>query len=714
LLIYDKYIPVPRQINEEFWTAEKIDHIRNLSLTGKPYKIFNQDSNSLRILDKVRFKLDKSPTLSERPEAKLDFDFSGIHMRSPLYLGDMSYGALSGNPNIAIAKAADMTETLAGTGEGGLHPEVARYKRIFVQWASARFGVDIRVLTAGSGVVIKIGQGAKPGIGGHLPGNKVTEPISMTRRIPIGIDAVSPAPHHDIYSIEDLGQRIEALKEATGKPVFVKVAATNYIPYVVSGIARMGADGVIIDGHGAGTGATPVVIRDNVGIPIELAVSSADSILRREGLREKFTIIAAGRVSSATDAAKLIALGADLVSIGTAALVAMGCVMVHKCHIGSCPTGLTSKIDGTRIFSIEFGVKTLINFINGFSLELANILDNLGLKSIKDLRGRRDLLYGYGLTNDTLRTLGIKGTEEDPNPKMGELWNRRIVSYMHELMTKANPVITSMGSTAPPDVERPARIVDWLRSDGAQVTRPSIDPYREDIDTSFYLKGGELYLSLPIIFDITEASSEYKDAFAWSALALSSAVFDYVTIDKYSEVFISSDGKGIGKWTKGEPDDDSYLLVPSDKDVIDDVIGIGVPGFIIDEDLGSDDLEIVVSDLDTKLREAGIRNNYDILAKSSRLRHSADAFKMILLGADSVIMPYFILEKAIGEGNKSNLKEKAFSLISGMKKEIALLAGAAGVYSVQSTLTGNRELLRSINLNSVIRNELRIKSAGEL
>lgn len=668
----------------------------------------------MRILDKVRFKLDKSPALSESPKAKLDFEFSGIHMKSPLYLGDMSYGALSGNPNIAIAKAADMTETLAGTGEGGLHPEVARYKRIFVQWASARFGVDIRVLTAGSGVVIKIGQGAKPGIGGHLPGNKVTEPISMTRRIPIGIDAVSPAPHHDIYSIEDLGQRIEALKEATGKPVFVKVAATNYIPYVVSGIARMGADGVIIDGHGAGTGATPVVIRDNVGIPIELAVSSADTILRREGLREKFTIIAAGRVSSATDAAKLIALGADLVSVGTAALVAMGCVMVHKCHIGSCPTGLTSKIDGTRIFNIEFGVKTLINFINGFSLELANILDNLGLESIKDLRGRRDLLYGYGLTNDTLQILGIEGTEEDLNPKMGELWNKRIISYMHELMTKANPVITSMGSTAPPDVERPARIVDWLRSDGAQVTRPSIDPYREDIDTSFYLKGGELYLSLPIIFDITEASSEYKDAFAWSALALSSAVFDYVTIDKYSEVFISNDGKGIAKWNKGEPEDDSYLLIPSDKNVIDDVIGIGVPGFIIDEDLGSDDLEIVVSDLDTKLREAGIRNNYDILAKSSRLRHSADAFKMVLLGADSVIMPYFVLEKAIGEGNKSNLEEKAFSLISGMKKEIALLAGAAGVYSVQSTLTGNRELLRSINLNSIIRNELRIKSAGEL
>lgn len=107
---------------------------------------------------------------------------------------------------------------------------------------------------AGMGIVIKIGQGAKPGIGGHLPGSKVTPVISQVRRIPIGIDALSPAPHHDIYSIEDLKQRIDALKEATGKPVFVKVAATNYIPYIAAGIARMGADGIIIDGHGAGTG----------------------------------------------------------------------------------------------------------------------------------------------------------------------------------------------------------------------------------------------------------------------------------------------------------------------------------------------------------------------------------------------------------------------------------------------------------------------------
>ena len=178
--------------------------------------------------------------------------------------------------------------------------------RFTVQWASARFGVDIETLSKGQAVVIKIGQGAKPGIGGHLPGVKVTQPISETRRIPVGRDAISPAPHHDIYSIEDLGQRILALKEATHKPVFVKVGATNYIPYIASGVARMGGSGIIIDGAGAGTGAAPSVVKNNVGIPIELAIASVDSILRKEGLRDGFTVIAAGRVSCPEDSLKLI------------------------------------------------------------------------------------------------------------------------------------------------------------------------------------------------------------------------------------------------------------------------------------------------------------------------------------------------------------------------------------------------------------------------
>ncbi|MCY0883069.1 MAG: glutamate synthase-related protein [Acidianus infernus] len=711
-MIIKAYLPLPKQTDSEFWTIDKIEHIRYLATTGKPYKILDKRRNSLRILDRIEFK-NVEGKIVEKPSASTYFTFSGIEMTTPLYLGDMSYGALSGNPNIAIATAADITGTLAGTGEGGLHPEVAKHKRIFVQWASARFGVDIDVLNAGLGVVIKIGQGAKPGIGGHLPGSKVTKAISMTRRIPEGIDAISPAPHHDIYSIEDLGQRIEALKEATGKPVFVKVAATNYIPYITSGVARMGADGIIIDGHGAGTGATPEVIRDNLGIPIELAVASADNVLKKEGLRDKFTIIAAGRISDATDAAKLIALGADIVSVGTAALIAMGCVMVHKCLIGSCPTALTSKIDGTRIFDIEFGVKTLVNFINGFSLELANILDNLGLSSIQELKGRRDLLYGFGLSRDVLSILGIEGEAEELNPKLGELWNKRRKFHLHELINKGEPTITSMGSTAPPDVEKPARILDWLRIDGAQVTRPPIDPYREDIDTSFLLNKGKVYLSLPVIFNVIGAIKEIAESLSWASYALGSMIFVENTMPKYSEISFSNDGKGKINWSY-EIKEGYYLVLKSEDEIDDTLVNKGIPGFIIDEDILNEDLELVVSDVDTKLKESGVRNKFDIIAKSSKLRDSADVFKLVALGADAVIMPYQILEIAIGEGSKGNLKERAFNLISGMKKEIALMAGAAGVYSVQSSLTGNRELLRAVNLNSYIARRIRVKQAGSL
>ncbi len=335
--------------------------------------------------------------------------YGAIDMSAPLYLGDMSFGALSGVPNIALARSADLTGIVTGTGEGGLHPEVRKCRRITVQWASARFGVDIDVLNTGLGIVIKIGQGAKPGIGGHLPGVKVSRPISETRRIPVGVEAISPAPHHDIYSIEDLGQRIAALKEATGKPVFVKVGVTNYIPYIATGIARMDADGIIMDGQGAGTGATPMVVRDNVGLPIEVAVASVHDALRREGLREGFTIIAAGRVSSAEDTAKLLALGADVVSIGTAPLIAMGCIMVHKCHLGFCPAVLTNRIDEhpSKVLSLEIATQWVVNMLRGWVEELKLILSAVGVSSVRELVGRRDLLVARKIMEDEARLMGV-------------------------------------------------------------------------------------------------------------------------------------------------------------------------------------------------------------------------------------------------------------------------------------------------------------------
>jgi glutamate synthase domain-containing protein 2 len=411
------YVRVPRQTEPEFWNVERIEHIRHLARFGKPLWVWDRAKQTgNRILDRIRFRAeleDPGPDPSPNPSAdtSTSMAYDRIEMTTPLYLGDMSFGALSGIPNIALARTADITGIVTGTGEGGLHPEVRKCRRITVQWASARFGVDIDVLNTGLGIVIKIGQGAKPGIGGHLPGVKVTKPISETRRIPVGLDAISPAPHHDIYSIEDLGQRIAALKEATGKPVFVKVGVTNYIAYIAAGVARMGADGIIMDGQGAGTGAAPAVVRDNIGLPIEIAVPVVDQALRREGLRDGFTVVAAGRVSSAEDTAKLIALGADVVSLGTAALIAMGCVMVHKCHLGFCPTLLTNKIEENpaKILSVETATRWAVNMVYGWTEELKNILDAVGVSSVRELVGRRDLLLGLNVGEDELRLVGVRG-----------------------------------------------------------------------------------------------------------------------------------------------------------------------------------------------------------------------------------------------------------------------------------------------------------------
>ncbi|MFP3170367.1 MAG: glutamate synthase-related protein, partial [Sulfolobaceae archaeon] len=173
-------------------------------------------------------------------------------------------------------------------------------------------------------------------------------------------------------------------------------------------------------------------------------------------------------------------------------------------------------------------------------------------------------------------------------------------------------------------------------------------------------------------------------------------------------------GKGAITWSQ-DYKPFTYVYLPSSSEAIEEVMELkGVLGFIFDEDIGNEDLEIVISQVDTKLKEMGVRKKFDLIAKSSRIRDSGDVFKFVALGADSVIMTHKVLDVAIGEGSRSGLKDKAFNLIAGFKKEIALLAGAAGIYSVQSSLTGNRELLRAVNLNSYVLKKLRVKVAGSL
>ncbi|MGB9868249.1 MAG: glutamate synthase-related protein [Bacillota bacterium] len=375
-------------------------------------------------IDPLREPMELRTYIGKKPE-KLEFwqDKSGeikvttvlepqIKLETPIVFAGMSFGAISLNAQLVLAKAAAALGTVMNTGEGGLPQELRPYKdHIVVQCASGRFGVNLDYLNSCAAIEIKIGQGAKPGIGGHLPGEKVTEDIARTRMIPPGTDAISPAPHHDIYSIEDLRQLIYALKEATRykKPVGVKIAAVHNVAAIASGVVRAGADILTIDGFRGGTGAAPQAIRDHVGIPIELALARVDEQLRKEGIRHQASVIASGGIRQSVDVVKAIALGADAVAIGTAALVAMGCHLCQKCHTGLCAWGIaTQRPELVKRLDVEEGTQRLINMVKAWNLEIKEILGALGVNSIESLRGNRERLRGVDLDQLYLDILGIK------------------------------------------------------------------------------------------------------------------------------------------------------------------------------------------------------------------------------------------------------------------------------------------------------------------
>jgi glutamate synthase domain-containing protein 2 len=255
-----------------------------------------------------------------------------------------------------------------------------------------------------------MGQGAKPGIGGHLPGTKIVGDISKTRMIPEGSDAISPAPHHDIYSIEDLRQLVYMLKEATGytKPVIVKIAAVHNVSAIASGIARSGADIIAIDGFRGGTGAAPARIRDNVGIPIELALAAVDKRLREEGIRNNVSLVVGGSIRSSADVIKAIALGADAVYIATSALLALGCHLCRTCQNGKCNWGIaTQRPELVKRLNPEIGSQRLVNLITAWKNEIMEMMGGMGINSIEALKGNRLMLRGIGLTEKELEILGI-------------------------------------------------------------------------------------------------------------------------------------------------------------------------------------------------------------------------------------------------------------------------------------------------------------------
>ena len=339
-----------------------------------------------------------------------------LELSMPVMFSAMSYGSISYNAHASLARAATELGICYNTGEGGLHEDFYCYgENTVVQVASGRFGVHKNYLEAAAAIEIKMGQGAKPGIGGHLPGAKIVGDVSRTRMIPEGTDAISPAPHHDIYSIEDLRQLVYSLKEATDykKPVIVKVAAVHNIAAIASGIARSGADIIAIDGFRGGTGAAPTRIRDNVGIPIELALAAVDQRLRDEGIRNNVSLVVGGSVRSAADVVKAVALGADAVYVATAALLALGCHLCRTCHSGKCNWGIaTQRPDLVKRLNPDIGSQRLVNLMNAWRHEIKELMGGMGINSIECLRGNRLMLRGVGLSAKELEILGISHAGE--------------------------------------------------------------------------------------------------------------------------------------------------------------------------------------------------------------------------------------------------------------------------------------------------------------
>ncbi len=425
-----------------YWTREVISDIKKQAEQGgviligtgsdKPYKVYfdhillNASQVTNPSIDPLREPMELRTFIGRKPD-KLEIDPDDFEIKTeitpnlvietPIMFAGMSYGAISYNAFLSLAMASKEFGTKFCTGEGGLPKDMREeYGEVaIVQCASGRFGVDPEYLNCACAIEIKIGQGAKPGIGGHLPGEKVSKKISETRMIPEGTDALSPAPHHDIYSIEDLAMLIYALKEATDyeKPVFVKIAAVHNVAAIASGIVRAGADAIVIDGFRGGTGATPKVMRDHVGIPIEMAIAVVDQRLREEGIRHKCSIIASGGIRCSADVVKAIALGADAVYIGTAALIAMGCTMCQKCYTGKCSWGICTQDENlAKRLNPKVASKRLVNLLRAWSLEIKEMMGAMGINAIESLRGNREHLRGIGLEEWELRILGIKGAGE--------------------------------------------------------------------------------------------------------------------------------------------------------------------------------------------------------------------------------------------------------------------------------------------------------------
>jgi len=364
----------------------------NSYATYKKYAQNIYDLNIVNLRDLLDFKrLGKSIDIEE---------VEGIeNIRKRFGSGSMSYGALSEEAHETLAIAMNRIGAASCSGEGGEDSKRFTKKENgdssnskIKQIASARFGVTIEYLNNCSEIEIKIAQGAKPGEGGQLPGFKVSKEIAKLRHSTPGVTLISPPPHHDIYSIEDLAQLIYDLKQSNPKArVGVKLVASSGVGTIAAGVAKAKADVILISGHCGGTGASPQTSVKYVGIPWEMGLTEVNQVLTLNGLRHKVTLRTDGGIKTGRDVVMAAMMGAEEFGIGTASLVAMGCIMVRQCHSNTCPVGVCTQDENLRK-KFTGTPEKVVNLFNFIAEEVREILTELGFKTLNEIVGRTDLL----------------------------------------------------------------------------------------------------------------------------------------------------------------------------------------------------------------------------------------------------------------------------------------------------------------------------------
>jgi glutamate synthase domain-containing protein 2 len=387
------------------WTADLILSTWVQAETGKPptneleYRVGNSgggfDLLEFKFLPEERWfpkelPIDLSIPLNRRPYDRT------IEIPIPFYGAGMSYGSISEQIMLARAKAAHAWKTFTSTGEGGYPESLVPYKdRVITQVATGMFGVREQTIQYAPIIEFKYAQGAKPGLGGHLLGDKTTAAVAAMRESVPWVSLFSPFPFHSVYSVEDHKKHVDWIKTINPEAlVSVKVSTPTDIDMVAMGSYHAGAHILQIDGSYGGTGAAPEIAKKNIAMPIEFAVPRVHRYLLAEGIRDEIVVMASGGIRTAHDIAKIIALGADGAVLGTAELVALGCTRCSNCERGrGCPFGLTTTDpELSQLVDPDWGAERIGRLYESYQMQLRKILRGLGLRSISDLRGRTDLL----------------------------------------------------------------------------------------------------------------------------------------------------------------------------------------------------------------------------------------------------------------------------------------------------------------------------------